>query len=159
MPPKQNKMYVVDASIARAASGKDSTHPVPEVCRRVMEDILANGHSIVMDRTMFEEWKRHESGYAKKWKTGMFARKRLETISTEGTVAFIEEYEKCDMSDRCKSAIKKDLHILKCALLRGAVIVTNDRRLKECVETILDCIPRLRDLTWLIPIDSLPATK
>ena len=116
MVSRRSWSIVVDASIARAAGGKDAVFPQSKHCRDFMRDMMEICHKIVMTDAIFEEWKKHESKFARTWRMGMIARRKLVQLAGVSDVDIKNEINDLAASPKDRAAMKKD------ALLIAAVI-------------------------------------
>ena len=55
---------VIDTSIAQAAGGFESKHPLGSECREVLSRVRGICHRIAFGERMREEWHRHMSKFA-----------------------------------------------------------------------------------------------
>ena len=77
-----SRRLVIDASVARAA-GDTSMHPTSRSCRDFLLAILEICHRFVMTQSIKEEWDKHQSGFARKWRVSMVARKKLVVVQVD----------------------------------------------------------------------------
>ena len=81
MRARDSKRLVIDADVARASGSETATHPRAEHCRDFLNAVLPLSHRIVMTEKINNEWKNHQSGFARRWRVSMDARKRIERIN------------------------------------------------------------------------------
>jgi len=72
-------MLVIDASVARAA-GDVSMNPTSRNCREFLQTVLQICHRMALTAPIQEEWNRHQSRFARDWRTSMVARKKIEVV-------------------------------------------------------------------------------
>ena len=72
-----SRVLVIDASIARAA-GDLSKHPTSRNCCEFLQAVLDLCHRMVLTPPIREEWNKHRSRFASKWRVSMMARKKIE---------------------------------------------------------------------------------
>lgn len=97
---------VVDASIARASGGEDAVFPQSKHCRDFLRDMLEICHKIVMTEKIYEEWKKHESNFAKRWRIGMIARGKLVNFGDVSDVNIKNEIDNLAVSQKDRAAMK-----------------------------------------------------
>jgi hypothetical protein len=110
-----SKRLVVDASIARSAGAGKRENPFSSPSRAALNAIEGH-HEVVFSEECFEEWRRHEKDFARRWRRRMVGGKRViflteiidESLreSLAGSVEFISE----------KRAVLKDAHLVEAAL-------------------------------------------
>ena len=116
------RSIVIDADIARSSG--TSEHPVSSGSRKLLQNVLTNGHYIVMCPVLYAEWNKHKSSYASRWLVSMIARKKLITIIPNNEIqSFID---KNIPESKQKDIAAKDSHLIDAALFTGKFIVSND---------------------------------
>jgi len=78
MSNKISILLVIDASVARAAGTENATSPTAQACCAFLKAVLEICHRMVMTPEIKKEWDKHESRFAKKWRSTMIAKKKLE---------------------------------------------------------------------------------
>jgi hypothetical protein len=66
VPAKVSRRLVIDASVARSSGGEDALYPLPKQCRDFLKATLSCGHRVVLSPPVNAEWKKHESGFARR---------------------------------------------------------------------------------------------
>lgn len=97
---------MVDASIAKAAGGEGAVFPLSKHCRDFMTDMMEICHKIVMTEAIFEEWKKHESRFARTWRMRMIARRKLVQLAGVSDVDIKNEIDDLAASPRDRAAMK-----------------------------------------------------
>ena len=126
---KVSRLLSVDASVLRGAGGKEgySAH-----CTTVLNVILEICHRAVLTREAQQEWNKHQSRIAIKWRASMIARKKLIPVDIRAEslriAAQINSLTHGTASHR--AALIKDVHILAAARQGDHVIVSSDEALK-----------------------------
>src|SRR3712207_5775264 len=87
---KNSRRIVTDADVARAAGGADARHPSARACRDFLMRMLQICHRCAMTPELLDEWRRHQSRYARRWLTQMFARKKVVIINSHRDQQFRE---------------------------------------------------------------------
>ena len=75
---KVSKLLVIDASIARSCGAPNATFPTSKNCRDFLNAVLTICHRMVLTDDIKEEWDKHQSIYAKKWRSSMVAKRKVE---------------------------------------------------------------------------------
>src|SRR5262249_15341042 len=81
--PRNRRVIVVDADIVHAAGTAQATHPRSSLCRSVLNEIRASGHSIVLSGALWTEWRNHMSGYSRTWLVAMQSSSRVVRLKDE----------------------------------------------------------------------------
>jgi hypothetical protein len=56
---------VIDTDVVRSAGGENATEIRSTNCRDVLKAILSASHTVVISKDILEEWKKHQSLFAK----------------------------------------------------------------------------------------------
>jgi len=79
-----SRRLVIDASVASAAG--QTQHPTSFRSREFLEEVLKISHRAVMTAALTEEWDRHQSLYAARWRAEMRSRNKIvDLITVENT--------------------------------------------------------------------------
>ena len=115
MRTRDSKRLVIDADVAQASGSETATHPRAKHCRDFLNTVLL-GHRVVMTEKISNEWKNHQSRFARRWRVSMDARKKVDRINpwedenlqnkVTGTTRNKDEIE----------VMEKDFHLLLAAL-------------------------------------------
>ena len=148
-----SRRLVVDASVLRSAGGKPghSAH-----CRQILVDVLARGHGAVTCPEIRDEWNRHQSTFARKWRVDMVSNKRLHVINIDVHRQRIAEQidELQDVSSAKLTALRKDVHMLAAAAHADRVIVSCDTSLKTLCDVYLT-----ESVEWLLTVGGASDTE
>jgi len=68
-----SKRLVIDASVARSSGGEDATYPTSVHCRDFLQAVLDICHKFVMTPDIKQEWDKHQSIFALRWRRRMVA--------------------------------------------------------------------------------------
>lgn len=110
------KRLVVDASVLRAASREGSTHPIGSRCRDILETILGAGHESVITDEIVEEWNRHNSRSAIRWRSRMNARRRFKKVKPANCSDVLTTlHQSSKFSEPEVAAVEKDIHLVAAA--------------------------------------------
>ena len=83
-------------------------------------------HKIVMTEQIYEEWKKHESNFAKRWRIGMIARRKLVNFGDVSDVDIKNEIDNLAVSQRDRAAMKKDALLITPALAADGLVASSD---------------------------------
>jgi hypothetical protein len=142
---------VIDADIARAVGF--SEHPVSSTSRALLEALMASKDiGIAFNRTLLDEWKKHQSTFARTWLSSMIAKRRFHLIKTvpgvaEGVV------QSAPITDVQKKIAAKDAHLIDIALASGKFIASNDKTARAVFCLVSGNTPLFHGIIWAVPID------
>ena len=141
---KVSRLLSVDASVLRGAGNKTghSAH-----CTRVLNAILEICHRAVLCKEAQQEWNKHQSRIAIKWRASMNARKKLIPTDIKAEIQRItEEVNGLALVTKAdRAALMKDVHLLAAAAHGDHAIVSSDQALKVLCD--LHLVERLE---WLL---------
>lgn len=141
-----SRRLVVDASVLQSAGDKvgHSAH-----CRQILVDVLELGHGAVTCLEIQDEWNRHQSTFARKWRGSMVSNKQLHVINID-----VNRQRIADQIDRLEgvsvakqAALRKDVHILAAAAHADRLIATCDTTLKTLCDVNLT-----ESVEWLLTV-------
>ncbi len=145
---KQSKLLVVDASVAHSAG--ETRHPVSSCCRDALISIRDICHRLVITETIQEEWRRHMSGFARKWLVSMYAKKKV--CRCEG-VPLGQVDEAChELSSTEQDGLRKDLCLVEGACAGDGIIVTRDDAIQAIWRKCHDRLAVPKTITWINPV-------
>lgn len=153
MTRQTSKLLVIDASVARACGGKDATYPTSKRCRDFLQAVLLICHQIVMSPEIFEEWKKHESNFARKWRVSMVARKKLSYHPREAVLnnQLLARVEKAARSENNRRAMVKDFRLIEAAIVTDGIVVSLDDAVRKLFGDAAKSINELRYIVWVNP--------
>lgn len=143
-----SRRLVVDASVLHSAGGKPghSAH-----CRQMLVGVLELGHCAVTCPEIRDEWNRHQSAFARKWRVDMVSRKQLRSIHID-----VHRQRIADQIDGLQkvpaaklTALRKDVHMLAAAAHADRVLVSGDHALKTLCDAHLT-----ESVEWLLTLDT-----
>lgn len=141
---KVSRLLAVDASVLRSAGDKagHSAH-----CTSVLSCILEICHRAVLTVEIQEEWNRHQSRIAIKWRASMNARKKLIPINIDAQRRRItgQVNQLVQVTAAQRAGLMKDVHLLASAAYGDHVIVSGDQALKTLCDHHL-----AEPLEWLL---------
>lgn len=142
---------VIDASIARAAGPEDATHPTSAACRDFLLTMLKVCHQLVYNRELKDEWDKHQSSFALKWRATMFARKKVifvTQISHQESAAELAAYGK---TEKEQAAILKDTHLIFAALVTDKRIASLDQTIRGYLNNVATLFGTIKQICWVNP--------
>jgi hypothetical protein len=128
MAKVRSQSLVIDASVAQAAGPQGATHPTAKHCRDfllVAEEVC---HRMVFTPAVEEEWNEHQSGFARRWRRSMFARKKIDRFEAPADTAFRGQLERVATTEKQKEAMLKDAHLIEAARAAGSRRCSGRRR-------------------------------
>jgi len=125
--------FIVDADIMRAAGLTEN--PVSSNARKLLIAIRDGNHSVSCCAELKEEWDKHSSIYAKRWRNRMIASRRYNYVSIDNATKIALE-EKSESNEK-KAAIK-DSHLIDLAIKADKIIFSNDNKAKLAFSILLD---------------------
>ena len=150
MTRNQTHNMVIDASIARSAGDKNKA-PLSTHCREFLETFMQTDKKIIMSKEIFREWKKHESGFSKKWRATMVAKKRMLKIDDVKFEAIRSRVEVFTNDEHIKKAVIKDLHLVEAALNSDKMIASCDNKMRRyLVELSFNC-EYVHEIIWVDP--------
>jgi hypothetical protein len=155
---RTSQLLVVDASIVAAAGGEEATDPVPAHARDALMAILTICHRVCLSPELSQEWKRHQSRFARAWLTRMYARGKVvrrESPARSEILADIRSFHLITQSDI--AAVEKDIHLINAALAADQAVLSWDNRMaatirKVCADAKTVTSSAVSHVLWINPI-------
>lgn len=150
---------VIDTSIFQAASERPAPDPMGKICADLLEKIRSICHQAVFSPESSSEWKGHRSRFALTWRRTMTARKKLHLVdescrNDELREALEKLWEVERGAPDSWEEVEKDLHLVEAALVTDKIVLSRDRRIRECLKWA--CKRRgariLREVHWIDPV-------
>ncbi len=146
------KRIVVNASVARAAGGKEATASTSINCTKFLETFGNNtSNKIVMTLELAEEWDKHQSNYAATWLTNMIATKRFHYIKLPNKDVLNKKIEATTTHDKEVNAMLKDFHLLGAALATDMIVISLDESIRTLFAYASRQVGEIRDIIWVNP--------
>ena len=165
MPParaprkaRTSKLLVVDASVMAAAGGEAATDPTPAHARDALKAILTICHKVCLSPELSDEWKRHQSRFARRWLTQMYAARKVivrEPPACHEILADIRAFHAITQAEF--AAVEKDIHLIAAALVSDRAVLSWDHRVaiairKVCVDQTTVTSKSVSHVLWIDPI-------
>lgn len=153
MPAKISRRLVIDASVARAAGGEDATNPISQNCRDFLKALRDFGHIIVMTPDIKEEWNKHQSIFANRWRSSMVAKKQLEYRSDiPENRELWNAIARLAATDKQRAEMFKDLRLIEAALATDKTVVSlDDNTARKFFANAADEVDELKEIVWVNP--------
>jgi len=135
---------VIDADIARSSG--ISEHPTSSGSRALLENVSTNGHRAAICPTLMQEWKKHQSLFAKKWLSSMIAKKKVDFIKPEKKTSIL--INKNIKDNTKKSVAEKDAHLLDAALIMDNIVTSNDNNARSVFCSLSNSCGNLKSIKW-----------
>ena len=142
------KKLVIDASVARAAGGDSAEHSTSKSCRDLLAAVLNICHHAVFSQSIEDEWNKHQSIFARKWRSSMMARKKLHLIDVPEDIILRRKVER---SDSGTEAMMKDIHLIEAALLSDKRIISLDDAARSNYAETSDRVKEIGGVIWVNP--------
>ena len=152
MREKNSKQLVIDADVAGACGRKITPGPTAKHCRDFLNAVLSLSHRVVMTEKIRDEWKRHASPFARRWRVSMDARRKIDRIidppENENLCTKIVNTAR---SERQNEDIEKDFHLLQAALATDQTIVSLDETIRRLFGRASQSVGEIRNIIWVNP--------
>ena len=139
---------VVDADVLRAAGSTE--HPTSRLARQALEAIRSGNHRLVLCRPLQQEYQRHASLFAERWRANMVARKQLQRwdhVEDSALRKLLVDALPDDAPGQHK-AVLKDVHLLEAAVATGQRIVSKDAKAKALFQKACPNLKKHGRLLW-----------
>ena len=151
MRVRASKRLVIDADVARASGSETATHPRAEHGRDFLSEILSLSHRMVMTEQINNEWKNHQSRFARRWRVSMDARKKIERINPSEDEELQTKITTTTNNENEIEALRKDFHLLQAALTTDQTIISLDETVRQLFKRASQQIGEIRDIIWVNP--------
>jgi hypothetical protein len=151
MAKVRSQSLVIDASVARAAGPEGATHPTARHCRDFL--LLAGEvcHRTVFTAAIIQEWDEHQSGFARRWRRSMYARKKIDRLDVAADTEFREQLVQAAPSDKHEDAMLKDAHLIEAARAQGLRVAALDDTVRGYFREVAAAVAALRRVCWINP--------
>jgi hypothetical protein len=146
-------MLVIDASIARAA-GEVSMHPTSRDCRELLEAVLKVCHRMAMTDPIKEEWKRHQSRFARRWQVSMMARRKVVFIEVAAHLSLEKRITRVESNEALAAVMEKDRRLIEAALVTEERVISLDDRMREHLRDHVAKLSEVGSICWVNPCRS-----
>ena len=151
MRTRDSKRLVIDADVARASGSETATHPRAEHCRDFLNAVLSLSHRIAMTEKINNEWKDHQSRFARRWRVSMDARKKIDRINPPEYVELQAKVTNTASDEDEIEAMEKDFHLLQAALGTDQTIISLDETVRGLFKRASQQVGAIRGIIWVNP--------
>ena len=142
---------VIDADVARAAGSETATHPRAKHCRDFLDEVLTLSHRVVMTERINNEWKNHQSRFARRWRVSMDARKKIDRIAPPEYMEIRDKVTNATSDENEIEALQKDFHLLQAALATDQTITSLDETIRRLFKRASQQVGEIRNIIWVNP--------
>jgi hypothetical protein len=146
----RSRVLVIDASIARAA-GDVSMHPTSRSCREFLQAVRDLGHCMAMTDPIREEWNKHQSGFARQWRTSMMARRKIKPVEIPSRLSLEKRIKLAVVKKDVLAIIEKDRHLIEAALMTDERVASLDDKVRNCLRDHCSKLPEVASVCWVNP--------
>jgi hypothetical protein len=151
MAKTPSRRIVIDASVAGRAGRIERSHPAGRMCREFLLAVKSICHRVVMTPDISEEWSRHQSSFASKWRTQMYARKKVESVDVQRDEAMLRKLEKSEATDRQHKEMLKDWRLIEATTATDACVASLDEEARSLFAKASPDVPVLNSIVWVNP--------
>lgn len=140
---------VVDASVLFAAG--TSKAPVSSTSRAHLEMMERRGFGAAINQPILDEWNKHQSPWARKWRLRMTDRRLLIPVKPyifRDLRIAIQTY----LEDNARPVALKDVHLVETALQADHIVVSLDESARNLYCFLVDYERNLARIFWLNPL-------
>ena len=152
MRVRDSKRFVIDADVAGACGSKALPDPRAKHCRDFLNVVLSLKHRVVMTEKISDEWKRHASPFARRWRVSMAARRKVDRIidppENENLCTKIVNTAR---SEKQKENIEKDFHLLQAAFATDQTVISLDETIRRLFKRASQQVGEIRNIIWVNP--------
>ncbi|MCI0462510.1 MAG: hypothetical protein L0Z62_36635 [Gemmataceae bacterium] len=152
MTKVRSQSLVIDASVARAAGPEAATYPTAKHCRDFLLAVSNICHRMVFTQAIEAEWDNHQSGFARRWRRSMFARKKIDRLKVPADAIFRDQLERAAVTEKQKGALLKDAHLIEAARAQGMRIIALDDTVRQYFQKVAVSVAPLRNVCWVNPV-------
>lgn len=154
MARQHARRLVIDADVGGSAG--ESEHPVSRACRLFLEAVRKFGHHVVMTTAIWDEWRRHQSGFSQKWLVQMTGGRSVHWCDAGRDASLRSRIAGAVAVDR-QPAADKDAHLIEAALSTDRLVASRDERARGIFRDAAGGVRELKPIVWVNP--ALPADK
>lgn len=151
MSAKISRRLIIDASVAHASGGEDATFPTSKNWRDFLKAVLTICHQIVMTSSISDEWKRHQSHFARGWLVSMTARRKVNRIDDPFDAELRKKIEKAAVNEKSREAMLKDIHLIEAAKATDQTVIALDETVRKLFTVTAKSIGVLKSIVWVNP--------
>jgi len=151
MPKIPSRRLVIDASIAGRAGDRRKLHPAGKTCRDFLEAVLVICHRMVWTREIGKEWSKHQSSFSRKWRTRMYARKKVDCVELPNDDTLARRLETVEATDEQREEMLKDCLLIEAAMATDECVASLDDRARKLLGRASEHVTELKGIVWVNP--------
>ena len=151
MGRKDTTRLVIDTDVAHGAGNEDCVHPTGQRCRDFLIAVLKNDLRLIMTPEIWEEWGKHESNFARKWRRWMIGRKQYFYIKPTSDQALLDRLESDGVTKNQMAAMNKDWPFVEAALETDRTVASKESIARELFTKACGRVAELRTIVWVNP--------
>ncbi len=145
------KQLVIDADVAQAAGSETATHPRAVNCRDFLIVVRSQNHKLVMTNKISDEWKQHQSRFARRWRLSMDARKKVDRIILPNNTGIKDKITNTTDNENDIDTMHKDIHLIEAALETDKTIISLDETVRMLYAQVSQQVGEIRNIIWVNP--------
>jgi len=149
--PRQSRRLVIDASVAQSAGGPGAVVSESARCREFLIAVLRVCHRVIFTASVREEWDRHQSLFARRWRVSMNARRKVAILIAPENANLRKRIAASAAGQREQQALMKDVHLIEAALAGDSIVVSRDEEIRDLFKLASDTVGELRAVAWVNP--------
>ncbi|MCE2394871.1 hypothetical protein J4G02_09830 [Candidatus Poribacteria bacterium] len=151
MREADSKRLVIDTDVAQASGSEEAIHPRAKHCRDFLQEVLSLSHSVVMTPEISNEWKRHRSSFARRWRVSMDARKKVYRVNAPADEELYDKIKQTGTNLEESEDMQKDFHLLETARATDQTVVSLDETVRGLFARAAQRVGEIRDIVWVNP--------
>ena len=151
MREADSKRLVIDTDVAQASGSEEAIHPRAKHCRDFLQEVLSLSHSVVMTPEISNEWKRHRSSFARRWRVSMDARKKVYRVNAPADEELYDKIKQTGTNLEESEDMQKDFHLLETARATDQTIISLDETVRGLFARASQRVGEIRDIVWVNP--------
>ena len=151
MPKSPSRRLVIDASIAGKAGDRTRLHAAGKRCRDFLETVLVVCHRMVLTSEIAEEWSKHQLSFARKWRTRMYARKKVDCVEPAHDDTLSRRLETVEATDKERQEMLKDRLLVEAAIATDRCVASLDDRARKLLGRASEHVTELKGIVWVNP--------
>jgi hypothetical protein len=146
------KSLVIDISVASAATERITLDLTSKNCCDFLKAILDCEHHFVMTPDIKDEWDRHQSIFARKWRLKMLGMKRVAILPVEANQKLRARLDAIAKTDNERAAMLKDCLLIEAAIASDKTVISRDERARiPFKQAAIAGIRELQNIVWVNP--------
>jgi hypothetical protein len=97
-----------------------------------------------------EEWKKHQSGFARRWQVSMMARRKVMFVEVPAHLSLEKRITRVE-SRKVIAAMEKDRRLVEAAMATERLVVSLDDEMRDHLRDHVAKLPEVRAICWVNP--------